>query len=177
MESKNEKIHFWHVNCAHAIDFCKDSPKIEEAGLPTMLYSFRNEFWETQGCKTYSEHAFETFFNTKLNENCLNTPTLCSSVMNMTLKEHKAKNHTDIRDLYLQEDKKGKDLEKEWETVSQNIQRQWNEERSRFVIELRNSDDRLKIYKLLMEKMHSESYEEMEGATQQLVIDMREKYM
>lgn len=174
-EEKN--INFWHINCDHAPEFCESRPKVEEAGLPCMLYSFRNELWEAQGCKTYKEHAFETFFNTKLQENCLNTPELCSSIMNITLKEDGDKNHTQIKKLYLLEEEKGLDIEAQWKSISDEIQRKWHEKRSEFVLKLRNSDDKLKIYKQLMEKAHSDAYEKNEGETQQLVVDMRDKYL
>lgn len=173
----NENIHFWHINCDQAFEFCSNRPKVGEVGIPSMLYSFRNELWEAQGCKTYKEHAFETFFNTKLQENCLNTPHTCSTVMNETLKEDGDKNHTEIKKLYLAEEEKGKDIEKEWESVSNEIQRQWNDRRFKFVVELRNSDEKLKIYKVLMEKLHSEVYEKNEGEIQEIVIDMRDKYL
>lgn len=173
----DKNINFWHINCDHAPEFCESRPKVEEVGVPCMLYSFRNELWEVQGCKTYKEHAFETFFNTKLQENCLNTPELCSSIMNITLEEDGDKNHTDLKKLYLLEEETGLDTEAEWKRVSDEIQRRWHEQRTKFVMQLRNSDDKLKVYKLLMEKIHSESYEKNEGETQQLVVDMRDKYL
>ena len=174
---EDENIHFWHVNCDFAVEFCKNREKIKNVGLPAMLYSFRNELWNAQGCKTYNEHAFETFFNTKLQENCLNTPILCSSIMNITLKEHGDKSHAEIKKLYLEEKKEGDSIEEEWETLSNNIQNQWNNERTKFVVKLRNSDDKLKIYKMLMEQLHSTSYEKNEGEVQQILIDMTKKYL
>jgi len=173
----DKNINFWHINCDHAPEFCDGRPEVEEAGIPSMLYSFRNELWEAQGCKTYKEHAFETFFNTKLQENCLNTPELCSSIMNLTLSEDGDRNHTEIKKLYLEEEEKGLDIEAEWEKISNEIKREWNEKRTQFVVELRNSDEKLKVYKLLMEKLHSDAYEKNEGETQQIVIDMRDKYL
>lgn len=173
----DKKINFWHINCDHAPEFCESRPKIQEVGIPSLLYSFRNELWEAQGVKTYKEHAFETFFNTKLQENCLNTPKLCSSVMNITLKEDGHLNHSAIKKLYMDEQDVGLELEKRWKEISDDIQRKWNLQRQKFVLELRNSDDRLIIYKLLMEKLHSEAYEKNEGETQQIVIDMRDKYL
>ena len=173
---KDDNINFWHVNCAHAFEFCEGRPKVEEAGVPSMLYSFRNELWEVQGCKTYSEHAFETFFNTKLQENCLNTPILCSSIMNITLKEDGHRNHTEIKKLYLAEEENGLDIEVAWKDISDEIQQRWNEKRAKFVVQLRNSDDKMKLYKMLMEKIHSDNYEKNEGDLQQIVVDMRDKY-
>jgi hypothetical protein len=173
----DKNINFWHINCDHAPEFCDGRPEVEEAGIPSMLYSFRNELWEAQGCKTYKEHAFETFFKTKLQENCLNTPELCSSIMNLTLSEYGDGNHTEIKKLYLEEEEKGLDIEAEWQKISNEIQREWNEKRTQFVVELRNSDEKLKVYKLLMEKLHSDAYEKNEGETQQIVIDMRDKYL
>ena len=165
------------MNCDFAVEFCKNRPKIQEAGIPAMLYSFRNEVWDVQGCKTYKEHAFETFFNTKLQENCLNTPSLCSKIMNITLKEHVKKTHAELKKLYFEEIKKGDTIEAEWKNISNKIQNEWNFQRTNFVLKLRNSDDKLKIYKLLMEKIHSESYEEAEGEIQQIVVDMSSKYL
>lgn len=67
-------------------------------------------------------------------------------------------------------------MEKEWNDVSNEIQKEWNQKRTKFVVELRNSDERLKLYGLLMEKLHTESYEKNEGEVQQIVIDMSKKY-
>lgn len=173
---ENENVHFWHLNCDNAIEFCEGRPEIEEYGVPVMLYSFRNELWEGQGCKTYKEHAFETFFNTKVTETCLNTPRLCSSIMNQTLEEHDGKNHSQIRKLYLAEKEDGDEIEQKWELESRRIQQEWNMKRTGAQLDLRNSDDRMKIYKQMMEKLHSESYEENEGEVQNIVIDMRDKY-
>ena len=72
---------------------------------------------------------------------------------------------------------KGDNIEAEWKDLSNKIQNEWNKERMNFVLKLRNSDDKLKIYKLLMEKIHSESYEETEGEIQEIVIDMSSKYL
>lgn len=173
---KNENINFWHVNCDHAQEFCEGRPSVGEVGLPCMLYSFRNELWEAQSATTYNEHAFQVFFNTKLTENCLNTPSLCSSIMNITLKEVGDKNHSVIRKLYLEEKEKGDNLENEWKDISDAIQREWNTKRSKFVMDLRNSDEKLKLYSQVMEKLHSDSYEKNEGSVQQIVIDMSKKY-
>lgn len=172
----NEDINFWHVNCDHAEVFCDGRPNVKDSGIPSMLYSFRNELWEAQNCKTYREHAFEVFFNIKLKENCLNTPSLCSSIMNLTLKEFGEANHTTLKKLYNEEKKNGDELEKGWNDISNAIQRQWNEKRTNFVLDLRNSDEKLKLYGLLMEKLHSESYEKNEGEVQQIVVDMSKKY-
>ena len=172
----NEDISFWHINCDHAEIFCEGRPKVQDTGIPSMLYSFRNELWEAQNCKTYKEHAFEVFFNTKLQENCLNTPSLCSSIMNLTLKEVGEANHTTLKKLYNEEKKTGDELEAQWNDISTAIQREWNEKRINFVLDLRNSDEKLKLYGLLMEKLHSESYEKNEGEVQQIVIDMSKKY-
>ena len=139
-----------------------------------MLYSFRNELWEIQSCKTYKEHAFETFFSTKLQANCLNTPILCSSIMNKTLEEDGQKNHSEIKKLYIIEQEKGEDIEKEWKYISDEIHRKWNEKRTKFAIQLRNTDEKLKLYKILMEKIHSKVYGENEEEIQQIVIDMRD---
>ena len=172
----NEDINFWHVNCDHSEVFCEGRPNVQDSGIPSMLYSFRNELWEAQNCKTYREHAFEVFFNTKLKENCLNTPSLCSSIMNLTLKEFGEANHTTLKKLYNEEKKTGDDLEVRWNDISTAIQREWNEKRTNFVLDLRNSDEKLKLYGWLMEKLHSESYEKNEGEVQQIVIDMSKKY-
>tara|TARA_A100001015_G_scaffold190439_1_gene212164 strand:+ start:2137 stop:2847 length:711 start_codon:yes stop_codon:yes gene_type:complete len=173
---EDENINFWHINCDHANIFCNGRPKVQDSGVPSMLYSFRNELWEVQNCQTYTEHAFQVFFKTKLQENCLNTPSLCSSMMNSTLKEVRDKNHTEIKKLYTEEKKVGDALEAEWEEISRSIQQQWNEKRTGFVLDLKTSDEKLKVYALLMEKLHSESYEEHEGSVQQIVVDMRKKY-
>jgi hypothetical protein len=199
----NDKIHFWHINCDHADLFCENRPEILNSGIPSMLYSFRNELWQSKNCKTYKEHAFEVFFKTKLQENCLNTPKLCSSVMNMTLKEHGEKNHTELKKLYEEEKMNGDELEREWGDITSSIQSEWkkkreeyinddrkeewdevsnklkadwNEKRAQFVLDIKKSDEKLKVYGLLMEKIHSDSYEKTEGEVQQIVIDMNQKY-
>lgn len=93
----NGDINFWHINCDHAEIFCEGRPDVQDAGVPSMLYSFRNELWKAQHCKTYKEHAFQVFFKTKLHENCLNTPKLCSTIMNTTLKKYGGENHTVLK--------------------------------------------------------------------------------
>ena len=45
------------------------------------------------------------------------------------------------------------------------------------MVELHNSDDKMKLYNLLMEKIHSENYEKNDGDLQQIVVDMRDKYL
>ena len=172
----NNDINFWHVNCDHAETFCEGRPNVQESGIPSMLYSFRNELWQAQNCQTFREHAFEVFFNTKLKENCLNTPSLCSSIMNLTLNEFRDANHSTLKKMYQEEKKVGDELEQTWKDISDSIQAEWNSKRSKFVLDLRNSDEKLKLFGLLMEKLHSDSYEKNEGEVQQIVIDMSKKY-
>ena len=97
--------------------------------------------------------------------------------MNITLKEDGHRNHSEIKKLYLEEEENGLDIESRWKDMSDEIQRQWNEKRAKFVVELRNSDDKMKLYNMLMEKIHSENYEKNDGDLQQIVVDMRDKYL
>lgn len=172
---EDQDINFWHLNCDLAESFCKNRPEIEGVNIPAMLYSFRNELWSGQGCKTYKEHAFETFFKSKLQENCLTVPSLCSYTMNDTLKEFGEENHTVIRDEYIREKDIGDKIEKEWKEITDEFQSEFMRKRLEFQNKLQKSDDRVKILGLLMETRHSESYEENEGEVQELVIDMRKE--
>jgi hypothetical protein len=169
------KINFWHINCDLADTFCKNRAELAGTNIPAMLYSFRNELWAAQGCKTYKEHAFETFIKTKLQENCLTVPRLCTYVMNETLKDFGDENHTVVRDEYLREKNNGDVIEHEWREITDRIQNDFKTKRIEFQNRLLNSDDKVKILGLLMEKHHSLSYEENEGELQEVVIDMRKE--
>jgi hypothetical protein len=173
---ENETINFWHLNCDFAKDFCANRPEISDINVPAMLYSFRNELWKGQGCKTYKSHAFETFFQTKVHETCLNTPSLCTNAMKKVLENYMDKNHSVVSLEYLREKKYGDFVEDEWKKVSDEIQNNFFRKRIEYQQKLHESDERLKILGLLMEKLHSESYEENEGEVQEVVIDMRENY-
>ena len=165
----NDKIHFWHLNCNLAEDFCAGRDEFET--LPVMLYSFRNELWQSQECDDYKEHAFETFFRTKVEENCLTVPSLCTDAMNETLKIYAESNHTVLKKAYLEEKNNGDDVEKEWSEISERIQREFIQKRLNFQNKLRMSDERVKILGLLMEKKHSQSYEKNKGEKIKIEID------
>lgn len=171
----DKTINFWHINCDLAGEFCKNRAELSGINIPAMLYSFRNELWGAQGCKTYKEHAFETFIKTKLQENCLTLPHLCTYAMNETLREFKDENHTFVKDEYLREKNNGDAIEQEWIKISDQIQTDFRIKRIEFQDSLQKSDERVKILGLLMEKHHSLSYEENEGEVQELVIDMRKE--
>ena len=167
----DDKIHFWHLNCNLAEDFCAGRDEFHT--LPVMLYSFRNELWEGQECDDYKEHAFETFFRTKVEENCLTVPSLCTEAMNQTLEIYGESNHTVLKKAYLEEKDNGDDVEKEWNEISQKIQNDFMQKRLQFQNKLRMSDERVKILGLLMEKKHSESYESNKGEKIKIEIDQR----
>jgi len=165
----DDRINFWHLNCDYT-EFCETRSEVDDA--PTMLYSFRNEFWEAQPCRLYTEHAFEMFFKTKVSENCLNTRSLCSSVMNLTIADHHGKNHSDIRVLYEMYEDEGNAIEKEWEALTNEIQNDFIKRRTEFQMKLRNADERRKVLGQMMEEQHAEAYDNNEKQVQELVIDM-----
>ena len=168
----DDRIHFWHLNCDYT-DFCEIRSEVQR--LPTLLYSFRNEFWQSHDCKMYNEHAFELFFKTKINENCLNTRSLCSSVMNLTIEEYYGKkNHSSIKLLYNKYKEEGDKIEKEWNFISNEIQENFMRQRTEFQLKLRNADDKMKIFGQMMEELHLDAYDSNEEKLNEIVIDMRQ---
>lgn len=167
----NTNIHFWHLNCDFAVEFCEGRTEIGDRELPVMLYSFRNELWQAVEVENYKEHAFEVFFKTKLNENCLNTRHLCSLKMNETLKMFEDKNHTEIKEKYLEIERNIKITEKEWENVMERIKSEFLQTRLKYQVKITDMDDELKVLGQLMEKIHNEQYEENKGEVQEIEIN------
>ena len=83
--------------------------------------------------------------------------------MNETLQIFAEANHTVLKKAYLEEKDDGDKIEREWNEISERIQRDFMQKRLQFQNKLRLSDERLKILGLLMEKEHSESYESNKG--------------
>lgn len=167
----SEKINFWHLNCDIVRDFCDRRSEIKDITKPAIMYSFRNEPWLGKPVTSFKSHAFEVFFDVKANANCLNTPSLCTTLMNETLQECKNKTHAELKKAYENGEEEIKDFETMWEDYSSEVLRNYHIKKAAIQAGIEDLTTKAKIYNLLMENIHLEAYEGVENKVNDIVID------
>lgn len=168
---KNSKINFWHLNCDITINFCETREELKNVNKPAILYSFRNSPWKGKSVASYSQHAFEVLFNTKMNESCLNTPSLCNDIMKKTLETYKGKPHKELKEAYEEAEQEIKKIEAKWEKVDKEIQKQWGLKKAAHQSYVEDEESKQHVLKLLMEQVHSQAYDKVQEDVNKIVVD------
>lgn len=167
---ESSKINFWHLNC-DITNFCFKRPEIKDITRPAIMYSFRNLPWKGKSVASYTQHAFEVFFNTKMHESCLNKPSLCNKEMKEALEIYRDKPHKELKEAYEEAEEEIKRIESKWEEISNEIQKNWGLKKAAHQSFIEDQESKQRVLKLLMEQVHIEAYDKVQEDAEALTID------
>jgi len=151
-EVEDEDIYFWELSCTLASEFCRSNANGKE--LPVVLYSFRNEGWQSLSVKGYSSHALSVFFNTEIKSNCFKNRRLCTEIMTDTLEKFESESFSVVRTEYLTVQQEAAQIEHDWDEKSREIQAIFFKEKGEIQKSIDVLDQRMKVLGEMLENMH-----------------------